>query len=228
MGSGGGLEGACYPSTLARMDAGLVPIKSLSRAKERLSSRYDQAQRTRIARALLQDVLALTDSFPDLEWWFVTDDVDVVREVESHGRVVRQESGGLNEGLKLAIEQIARAGALSVTVIPADAPLAWKGDLQDLLDTGATSDVVLVPSHRDGGTNGLYLSPPDLIIPRFGPGSLSAHLAQAEGVGVRCSLLELPRLGLDIDDEADVDHFLDQPRADQTNAGRVLAELAED
>jgi 2-phospho-L-lactate guanylyltransferase len=221
-----GPAGACYPSTLARMDAGLVPIKSLSRAKERLSSRYDQAQRIEIARALLQDLLALTDSFPELEWWFVTDDDDVAHEVESHGHVVRQESGGLNEGLKLAIEKISAAGAHSVTMIPADAPLAWKGDLQDLLDTGATSDVVLVPSRRDAGTNGLYMSPPDLINPRFGPGSLSAHLAQAETAGVRCSLLELPRLGLDIDDEDDVDDFLDQPRADQTNLGRVLTELA--
>lgn len=209
------------------MDAGLVPIKSLSRAKERLSPRYDQVQRTRIARALLHDVLALTDSFPELEWWFVTDDDDVVGATEGHGRVVRQESGGLNEGLKLAIEQIAAAGAQSVMVIPADAPLAWKGDLQDLLDTGATSDVVLVPARRDGGTNGLFISPPDLIIPRFGPGSLSAHLSQAEAAGLRCSLLELPRLGLDIDDESDIDDFLDQPRADQTNLGRVLVELAE-
>ena len=207
------------------MDAGLVPIKSLSRAKERLSARYDEAQRIRIAEALLRDVLALTDSVPELEWWFVTDDDEVAREATAHGRVVRQESGGLNEGLKLAIQEISASGALSVTVIPADAPLAWRGDLQDLIDTGATSDVVLVPSHRDGGTNGLYLSPPDLIDPSFGPGSLRAHMDQAEGAGVRCALLELPRLGLDIDDEDDADHFLEQARADQTHTGKLLIEL---
>jgi 2-phospho-L-lactate guanylyltransferase len=209
------------------MDAGLVPVKALSRAKERLSSRYDEAQRTTIARALLRDVMALTDSFPELEWWFVTDDDEVASEAKDHGRVVRQESGGLNDGLNQAIEEIVAAGAGSLTVIPADAPLTWKGDLQDLLDTGATSDVVLVPSRRDGGTNGLYLSPPDLISPRFGPGSLAAHLAEAEAAGLRCALLALPRLGLDLDDETDIDHFLEQPHADKTNTGKALTEIGE-
>ena len=207
------------------MDAGVVPIKSLSRAKERLSSRYDAAQRERIARALMEDALSLTDSFPELQWWFVTDDDEVAGTLEGHGRVVRQQSGGLNEALKLAIEDAIEAEAHSVTVIPGDAPLAWRGDLQDLLDTGGTSEVVLVPSRRDGGTNGMYLSPPDLIVPAFGPGSLTAHLRQAETAGIRCALLELPRLGLDIDDEDDVDHFLEQPRADQTATGKVLIEL---
>jgi 2-phospho-L-lactate guanylyltransferase len=209
------------------MDTGLVPIKALSRAKERLSSRYDQAQRTLIARAMLQDVLALTDSFPELTWWFVTDDDEVAREVDDHGHVVRQESGGLNEGLKLAIEKISASGAESLTVIPADAPLTFKGDLQDLLDTGATSDVVLVPSHRNGGTNGLYLSPPDLINPRFGPGSLTAHLAEVEAAGFRCTILALPRLGLDLDEASDIDTFLERPFADKTHTGRLLAELAQ-
>jgi 2-phospho-L-lactate/phosphoenolpyruvate guanylyltransferase len=209
------------------MDAGIVPIKALSRAKERLSSRYDAPQRAAIARALMQDALALTDSFPELEWWFVTDDDEVATTCAAHGHVVRQDSGGLNEALKLAIQSVMEAEATSVTIIPGDAPLAWRGDLQDLADTGATSDVVLVPARRDGGTNGLFLSPPDIIDPSFGTGSLSAHLAQAEAAGRRCALLALPRLGLDIDDESDVDHFIEQPRADQTNTGKVLLEIGE-
>ena len=209
-------------------DAGIVPIKALARAKERLRTRYDAAQREAIARALMQDALVLTDSFPELEWWFVTDDDEVAKACEGHGRVVRQETGGLNEALKLAIEGAMESEATSVTVIPGDAPLAWRGDLQDLLDTGATSDAVVVPARRDGGTNGLYLSPPDLMVPSFGPGSLSAHLAQAEQGGFRCALLDLPRLGLDIDDADDVDDFLDQPRADQTATGKLLLELRGD
>ncbi|HEX2295202.1 MAG TPA: 2-phospho-L-lactate guanylyltransferase, partial [Actinomycetota bacterium] len=100
------------------------------------------------------------------------------------------------------------AGAESLTVIPSDVPLAYRGDLVDLLDTGATSDIVLVPAGDDGGTNAMYLTPPDLIEPAFGPGSLQRHIALADRRGYRCSILSLTRLALDVDTPEDVDAFL--------------------
>jgi 2-phospho-L-lactate guanylyltransferase len=113
-----------------------------------------------------------------------------------------------------------------VTVIPADVPLAWRGDIEDLLDTGATSDVVVVPSGADGGTNGLYLSPPDLLAPQFGPHSLQAHLKLAEKGGYRCSVLSLPRLALDIDGPEDVDELLTRPRGPvESRSSKILRTL---
>jgi 2-phospho-L-lactate guanylyltransferase (CobY/MobA/RfbA family) len=110
-------------------------------------------------------------------------------------------------------------------VVPCDVPLAFKGDLVDLLDTGATSDVVVVPSERDGGTNGLYLNPPDLFAPRFGEGSLRRHIEIAEQKAVRCALLSLPRLALDIDTIEDVREFLAKPAHAASRTRDVLGGL---
>lgn len=191
------------------MDAGLLPVKALGRAKARLAPDFDESQRREVAAALLEDALALCASVELLEWWVVSDDGEVLARASEAGlRTVADPGGGLNAAVAAGMEEAVAAGAESLTVIPCDVPLAYRGDLVDLLDTGATSDVVLVPSGEDGGTNAMFLAPPDLIEPAFGPGSLRRHIALAERKRYRCSILSLPRLALDVDTPADVDAFL--------------------
>ena len=208
------------------MDAGILPVKRLDQAKRRLSPYLDDGARQRLARALFEDAIALCESVDFLEWFVVTDDDEVLTAAEEKGfRVVRDHGEGLNAAVGLAIEAALSAGADSMAMIPCDVPLAFKGDLIDLLDTGATSDVVVVPSERDGGTNGLYLSPPDLLAPRFGEGSLRRHIEVAEQSSLRCALLSLPRLALDIDTLEDVRDFLAKPAHAPTRTRDVLEEL---
>jgi len=209
------------------MDAGILPVKRLDRAKERLATHLDDAQRLRIASALVQDSLELCVRSDFLRWWVVSDDPSVLSDATAMGlHAVVDPGGGLNAAVGAAIEAARASGATSVTVIPSDVPLAFEGDLVDLLDTGATSDVVLVPSERDGGTNGLFMSPPDLLEPSFGAGSLQKHLHTAELAGLRCALLSLPRLSLDIDTVEDVRAYLSKPKHSETHTSRVLEELA--
>jgi 2-phospho-L-lactate/phosphoenolpyruvate guanylyltransferase len=208
------------------MDAGLIPVKKLRLAKARLSEHFTTYERFEIARALLDDTITLARSAPFLEWWVVSDDPVVEEMARSHGFELAADPGeGLNSALAAGIEVITAAGAESVTIVPCDVPLAWKGDLEDLLDTGATSDVVLVPSGNDGGTNALYLSPPDLLEPHFGEGSMKAHIADAEARGARCSILALDRFALDIDTIEDVDAFLAKPNRFPSRTGEVLEKL---
>lgn len=200
------------------MDAGLVPVKRLDRAKERLAGRFDGAARAGIAAALVDDAFALMAATSFLSWWVVTDDTAVaVRAQQAGFGVVPDPGTGLNHALERALRRLIAAGARSVTVLPCDLPLAAPDDLLDIVDTGATSEVVVVPS-EDGGTNALYLQPPDVIAPAFGPNSLRAHLAAAEAAGVRCSLLSLARLSLDLDTPADVERFLALPAPGRTHA----------
>lgn len=204
------------------MDAGLLPVKRLDRAKQRLVPHVTEAERAEIARALLDDALALCESATMFEWWVVSDDPAVRALAAGQGFQIAEDPGrGLNAALTSGIEAVMAAGARSVTIIPADIPLAWSGDLQDLHDTGATSDVVVVPS-RDGGTNALYLSPGDVLRPRFGEFSFKAHLAEAERLGKRCSMLALPRLELDIDTIEDIDAYLARPKPVETRSSVVL------
>lgn len=209
------------------MDAGILPVKRIDQAKGRLSTHFDADQRARIAGALVADAIELCVSTEFLRWWVVSDDPEVLRAAERRGLGTVDDPGdGLNVAVETATAVALKDGADSVTVIPSDIPLAFRGDLVDLLDTGATSDVVVVPSERDGGTNGLFMSPPDLLQPNFGPGSLQKHLHTAERASLRCALLSLPRLSLDIDTVEDVRAYLARPKHSETNTSRVLEELA--
>jgi 2-phospho-L-lactate/phosphoenolpyruvate guanylyltransferase len=213
-------------SRLLHMDAALLPVKRLDRAKGRLAGHFDAHQRAAIARALFEDALALCAAADFLRWWVVSDDPQVLAEAGRRGlETVRDPGVGLNRALEDGIAEATSQGAATVTIVPADVPLAWRGDLEDLLDTGATSDVVVVPSRTDGGTNALYLSPPGLIAPQFGPGSLKAHVDIAERLKLRCAILSLPRLELDIDTLEDVDSFLAARRPAPTHAATVLERL---
>jgi 2-phospho-L-lactate guanylyltransferase (CobY/MobA/RfbA family) len=69
------------------------------------------------------------------------------------------------------------------------------------------------------------MDPPDLMAPRFGPASLQAYLSAAESGGLRCSILTLPRLALDIDTVADVDAYLARPKAASSATQRLLEQL---
>lgn len=210
------------------MDVGILPVKGLQRAKQRLASRLSDEDRLAVATALFEDALDLCSSFDEVSWWVVSDDTQVLGAAAQRGFETVEDPGqGLNVALQQALDAVISAGATSATVIPSDIPLAWKGDLQDLVDTGATSDAVLVPA-RDGGTNALFLSPPDLLEPRFGDGSFMAHLAEAERLGKRCSILSLPRMELDIDTVEDIDAYLARPKPAETRSSEVLARVRPD
>lgn len=208
------------------MDAGILAVKSLDRAKRRLSEHFTPEQRIEIARALLEDALVLCRDASFLTWWVASDDDEALERAQSYGfNAVKDRTGTLNGALQQAVVEAKAAGAESVTMIPSDIPLAYAGDLRDILDTGATSEVVVVPSAKDGGTNALYLRPPDILTPRFGTASLQAHLHLAERLGFRCSILVLTRLALDIDTVADVDDFIAKDTQGTSHALAVLKRL---
>ncbi len=208
------------------MNAAVLPVKSLSTAKSRLAPHLSEHERLELAGTLLADALALAAAADFFTWWVVSDDYEVLRRAQRKGlEILSDEGAGLNAALRLAADHVARAGATSLTVVPSDIPLAHAGDLLDLLDTGATSDVVVVPSGDDGGTNGLYMTPPGLIAPAFGPSSFRAHVKEAEQMGVRCAILVLPRLALDLDTPADLDAFMTRARPGSGRTERLLRRL---
>lgn len=188
------------------MDAGILPVKRLDHAKGRLGAELGDDGRRALAEAMFEDALELAGSAGFLQWWVVSDDAGVRAAAAAAGfAIVADPGAGLNAALEAAIDAAAAAGATSATVVPADLPLARTEDLLDLVDTGATADMVVVPSASGGGTNGLYLSPPGLVPPRFGPGSLAAHLDAASAGRHSCSILALDRMGHDVDTIADAE-----------------------
>lgn len=210
------------------MDAGLLPVKSLDAAKSRLERFLDPAQRFELASAMLDDALDLCSKSDFLHWFVLSADDRVLERARERGfETVRDDAeGDLNGSLATGIRAAIAAGATSVTIIPVDAPLAGPDDLRDVLDTGATSDVVVVPAERDAGTNALYLSPPDVLAPRFGEHSLSAYVREAEAAKLRCALLPVQGLAIDIDIHDDVELIVKAAPDDDSRTLRLLRSWA--
>ena len=208
------------------MDAGVLPVKRLVEAKSRLAGHFDAGERSAIARALVQDALDLCRAVDFLQWWIVSDDDEVLEMARLRRlEVVRDPGTGLNAAVESALAAAVAAAATSATVVPADVPLAQRDDLAHVVASGKGVDVVVVPAAPDGGTNALYLSPPYALRPRFGPDSLQGHVAQADRLCLRASVLTLPRLALDIDTFEDVRAFLDTSSMGSTRTGGVLQRL---
>lgn len=206
------------------MDAGILPIKNLDRAKGRLAGSLEDRDRRRVAEALALDALDLVAGLGAPRWRVVSDDSWILERADSLGLDRIEDSGaGLNHALRIALAEVTQAGADSALILPVDLPLATAEDIHDLLDTAATSDVVLVPSGKDGGTNAMVMTPPGTIEPHFGPGSLQNHLAMAEARRIRCTVLPAPRLALDIDTYEDLKTFV----AEGPRAGRSYAVCSE-
>jgi 2-phospho-L-lactate guanylyltransferase len=207
------------------VQVGLLPVKHLGRAKQRLAGHFDARTRIEVARAMLSDALELCRATPFLAWWVVSDDAEVAERARRMGlRTLGDAPDGLNASLAGAMATASAEGAASVTVLPADVPLARPEDVRDLVDTGATSDIVVVPARR-GGTNGLHLAPPTVLAPSYGPGSLAAHLEAAAHARLRCSILDRPGLSLDVDTIADVNDLLETEREHRSHTVKLLEAL---
>jgi 2-phospho-L-lactate guanylyltransferase len=115
----------------------------------------------------------------------------------------------LNAALAGAARFLEARGAERLLVLPMDLPLLRRSDLEEVLDAHPhraaddTGAVVVVPDRHGEGTNALLLEPPTAIPFAFGPGSAALHEQQARHRGA-CVVLHSQRLGMDLDDEADL------------------------
>src|SRR6266511_3541993 len=114
-----------------------VPVKSLSRAKTRLSPALTGLERGALTLAMLEDVLDAALSVPGWETWVVSPD-EVALEIAA-GRGAR------------TITKAKDDGATALAVLPADVPLVTVDTLHEALRTlGA---VVLARSADGSGTS---------------------------------------------------------------------------
>ena len=180
----------------------VIPIKSLAEAKGRLRPVLSADERPRLVLAMLRDVLTtLRQSKVGNIWLVASDDAVFDLGSEFRARSLRETTPlGYNAAVSLGLGAIPRD--TSVLVLPGDVPLVQPADITAL--TGATGDVRIAADHLGLGTNGLFLSSPELINPRFGPTSLKDHAADAQSKGLAACRLVLPGLVHDIDTPDDL------------------------
>ena len=159
----------------------IVPVKDLSKAKERLSSLLPQHERTAIAYAMLEDVLsALKQSTLADRKFIVTLDAKAIEIAQSLGIevILETEQNGESASVDYASQIAKDMGATSVLVIPGDAPLITTEDIDFLLERekGAPS-IIFVPARDELGTNAILRKPPDAIPSMFGHDSYNKHMS---------------------------------------------------
>lgn len=190
----------------------LIPVKDLTRAKQRLAALMSQEERTRLAAAMLESTLAAAAGSRRADRIAVVTmyqpAVDLAR---GYGMEIISEGEQISESASVdfASRELEARGATSVLRLPIDLPLVASEDIDEILarDSSAPSTVI-VPSREGTGTNAILRRPATLFASHFGPHSLAKHLAAANRARATCEILRLPRIALDIDDPGDVEEFM--------------------
>ena len=225
------------------MIAALLPVKIFSSSKQRLAGLLTPQERALLACTMFEDVFAALREAQELKQGFdrllvVTAEPYVLSRCRQEGVMVLEEQEQLshNDSVKLATRWAARLGATSLLSVPIDTPAVTPREILSLLRAHRKFPVVVVPSADGSGTNALLRTPPDVIDPRFGPGSCKLHVQAAEAKGLPCSVFHstgpisngpminglksngLQNNGLlnDIDTPEDLAHFLSLDRPCRT------------
>ena len=157
-----------------------VPVKSLSRAKTRLSPALTGLERGALTLAMLEDVLDAALSVPGWETWVVSPDEVALEIAAGRGaRPIAEAKPPLANAIRQVEAKAKEEGANALAVLPADVPLVTVDTLHEALRTlGA---VVLARSADGSGTSLLLRRPPRAIPARFGPDSFRRHVELARG-----------------------------------------------
>lgn len=202
----------------------VVPVRGLPAGKSRLAAVLQPAQRNRLVRAMLRDVVRMLRSAPAIERVTVLSrDAAAAREATRLGAEFLQEPPGAPDlNRALAFAQAEHADAEALLLVPADLPFVTPADIQELIDALPSGPGVALAPSRDGGTNGLLLRPPTVIAPAFGSGSAARHLAAAVAAGVTVARVDGERWALDIDTPEDLELAASMAGSDEIETLRYL------
>jgi 2-phospho-L-lactate/phosphoenolpyruvate guanylyltransferase len=183
--------------------AAVLPVKSFSRAKQRLGDAVGGDEREALAAAMVGDVLAALASVPDIDDVFVvTAEPRAARAAGDAVVIEDPDEAGQSAAAARGIDAALVRGAERVLLVPGDCPALDPRELSGLLARPA--EVVIVPDRHGSGTNALLLKPPTVMAPSFGAGSFARHAALARAAGAAVKVAELPSLSLDVDTPDDL------------------------
>ena len=192
----------------------LVPIKNTSGAKQRLASILDQDSRTRLAQAMLHDVLSALHDWKDRpSVGIVTSDAYAIQLASEYQFEIipDPENPGETGAIEMATQVCVERGEDSTLVIPADIPLIQAWELEQIYKQSPAEGTVLVPAGDGRGTNAAFRRPANLFPLRFGNDSFKPHHAAAQATGRPCVTLNLPGIAVDVDNPEDLNQLIALP-----------------
>jgi 2-phospho-L-lactate/phosphoenolpyruvate guanylyltransferase len=210
----------------------LIPLRSLTTGKTRLSSTLsakargfltrEMATRVIISALSSQAVMAAVVVSPDPEALAFASAIDP--------RVVSLTQPPSEPGL-LAALQLGRLhaeslGASGLLVLFGDLPLLDGADVRNIVRRAVP--VVIAPDRHGTGTNALLLRFSDRVAGstfafQFGEGSYHRHVAEADRLGLDVATSISAGTAFDLDTPADLDELLGDPRWAGSEAANRLA-----
>ncbi len=175
----------------------LIPLRSLSAGKLRLSSVYGEADRARLIATMASTVL---DAAGGLDVLVVHDSPTVARWAQERGAMdLRPAEPGLNRAISEGRDHLRSLGYSRLIVAHADLPHAT--ELRPV-DRGA--GISIVPDRHRDGTNVMCL-PTDITFTfAYGSGSFASHVDIARRLHIEPVIIDDPALSWDIDHPDDL------------------------
>jgi 2-phospho-L-lactate/phosphoenolpyruvate guanylyltransferase len=185
----------------------VVLVKDFDSAKQRLGPALDAESRRALARRNAER--AVRAAAAGDHRLVVTGSQEVVDMAKGLGAqaLLEPRQEGQNVAAKRGIAYAVAGGAGAVVLLSSDLPLVTTKSVRELLQVAAQIDtpaVVAVPAVGRGGTNALYLRPPDAITLHFGADSLESFRREAEARGVNFLTHQSEAMALDLDEPDDL------------------------
>lgn len=196
------------PEGSITLTAFVIPVKRLFQAKTRLSGVCTPDERQSLCLEMLRHMLRTAGDCPLLDLSAVVSPDEHLRDLLSEEfPAVRflPDPGDLNQAAMAASRTLAAEGFSTMLFALGDLPLLTASELEQALLTGREHPMVLLPDRHGRGTNGMVLSPPDLLPAfSFGVDSLAAHTAAAAALGITPAVLQMPGFAWDVDTPDDL------------------------
>jgi 2-phospho-L-lactate guanylyltransferase len=172
-------------------------VRSFEHGKSRLATVLGSSERARYTRALFDNVVAAARNSRTIDHVLIASDAPIVD--GGHDLVPDVPGSTLAQIVDAAVRQATESGADRAVVLMSDLPLITAADIDELVEQCAGDPLVVVPDHRELGTNALVLSLPTHYATCFGnDDSFERHRA-LEG----CAVHRNPRIARDVDTPED-------------------------
>ena len=183
----------------------IIPVKTLSQAKSRLTGYVSLEQREQLVLTMLRHVLLVLQK-SDIDITVVSADAQVRSYARSWGaQTLHEEQTGHNPALTAAAQRVLSQTTgicneqIGLLTISADLPLLQVDEIQAMVEASKDYPVVLAASQEGTGTNALLVHPPLNIPYVFGPDSLQHYISEAKKRHLPTKIQKSHGLSFDID-----------------------------
>ncbi|MGH7918416.1 MAG: 2-phospho-L-lactate guanylyltransferase [Candidatus Dormibacteraceae bacterium] len=197
----------------------VVLVKDFGHAKQRLRPALTPPQRRELAERNARLALAAAQAGDHVLAVCAGEDGVALARNAGVEWALEDEPAGQNPAARRGIGRALAQGADAVLLLSSDLPLVTRGAIAELLEEARAMPrpaVLAAPATGRGGTNALFLSPPDAIDLHFGDDSLGKFERDARARGVAFALHERAVLALDLDEPSDLEELArsasEQPR----------------